>query len=56
MQTRGGKKYFITFIDDSTRYCTIYLLRSKDEAIEAFINFKAEAENQLDCKIKNGTK
>ena len=25
MQTRGGKKYFITFIDDSIRHCYVYL-------------------------------
>ena len=49
MQTRGGKKYFITFIDDCTRYCYLYLLRSKDETIEAFKDFKNEAENQLNC-------
>ena len=30
IQTRGGKKYFVTFIDDCTRYCYVYLLRSKD--------------------------
>ena len=46
------KKYFITFIDDCTRYCYLYLLRSKDEAIEAFKDFKNEAENQLNCRIK----
>ncbi|GFP97577.1 retrovirus-related pol polyprotein from transposon tnt 1-94 [Phtheirospermum japonicum] len=53
VQTRGGKKYFITFIDDCTRYCYLYLLRGKDEVIEAFKNFKNEAENQLNCKIKS---
>ena len=47
VQTRGGKKYFITFIDDCTRYCYVYLLRSKDEAIEAFVQYKIEVENQL---------
>jgi hypothetical protein len=26
VQIVGGKKYFITFIDDCTRYCYIYLL------------------------------
>ncbi len=31
VQTRGGNKYFITFIDDSTKYCYVYLLKSKDE-------------------------
>ncbi|KAK1423986.1 hypothetical protein QVD17_19297 [Tagetes erecta] len=50
--TRGGNKYFITFIDDSTRFCYVYLLKSKDEAIEKFILFKAEVENQLNRKIK----
>ena len=28
VQTRSGKKYFIPFIDDCTRYCYVYLLRS----------------------------
>ncbi len=30
--TKGGKKYFMTLIDDSTRYCYVYLLNTKDEA------------------------
>ena len=28
--SRGGKKYFLNFIDDSTRCCYVYLLNSKD--------------------------
>ena len=52
VQTRGSKKYFITFIDDSTKYCYVYLLRSKDEALEKFIEYKTEVENQLGRKIK----
>ncbi|KAK6146747.1 hypothetical protein DH2020_020616 [Rehmannia glutinosa] len=51
-QTRGGNKYFITFIDDNTKYCYVYLLKSKDEAIEKFILYKNEVENQLNKKIK----
>ena len=31
--TKDGKKYFMTLIDDSTRYCRVYLLKSKDEAL-----------------------
>jgi transposase InsO family protein len=50
--TKGGKKYFMTLIDDSTRYCYVYLLKSKDEALNFFKIYKAEAENQLDRKIK----
>ena len=40
IQTGGGKKYFLTLIDDCTRYCYIYLLRSKDEALEMFQHFE----------------
>ena len=50
--TKGGNKYFITFVDDSTKYCYVYLLKSKDEALEKFVFYKAEVENQLNKKIK----
>ena len=43
--TRGGKKYFMTLIDDATRYCYIYFLKTKDEAFHYFKIFKAEVEN-----------
>ena len=52
MPTRGGKKYFITFIDDCTRHCYVYLLNSKDEVMNMFITYKAEVENQLNKNIK----
>ena len=52
IQTRGGNKYFITFVDDSTKYCYVYLLKSKGEAIEKFVLYKHEVENQLNRKIK----
>ena len=34
--TKGGKRYFMTFIDDYTRFCYVYLLKSKDEALHYF--------------------
>ena len=52
VQTRGGNKYFITFVDDSIKYCYVYLLKSKDKAIEKFVLYKNEVENQLNKKIK----
>ena len=52
IQTRGDKKYFITFIDDCTRYCYVYLLRSKDKTLEMFKLYKTEVENQLGKTIK----
>ena len=44
VQTRGGNKFFITFVDDSTKYCYAYLLKSKDEEIEKFVLYKIEVE------------
>ncbi|GKB23755.1 retrovirus-related pol polyprotein from transposon TNT 1-94 [Tanacetum coccineum] len=44
--TRGGNRYFITFIDDCSRYTYVYLLKSKDQAFETFKIYKAEVENQ----------
>ena len=34
VHTRGGNKYFITFVDDITKYCYVYLLKSNDENID----------------------
>ena len=50
--TKGGKRYFMTLIDDATRFCYVYLLQSKDEALDYFKIYKAEVENQLEKKIK----
>jgi hypothetical protein len=50
--TKGGKRYFMTFIDDYTRFCYVYLLKSKDEALNYFKIYKAKVENQLEKKIK----
>ena len=50
--TKGGKRYFMTLIDDATRFCYVYLLRTKDEALDYFKIYKAEVENQLERKIK----
>ena len=52
IQTKGGNKYFITFVNDNTKYCYVYLIRNKDKAIEKFILYKNEVENQLNKKIK----
>jgi hypothetical protein len=50
--TRGGKKYFVTFIDDFSKLCYVYLLFSKDEVLENFKIYKTEVENQCDARIK----
>jgi len=50
--TRGGKRYFLTFIDDYSRYTYVYLLRTKDESFQKFKEYKSVVENQKDKKIK----
>jgi transposase InsO family protein len=51
--TKGGKRYFMTLIDDNTRFCYIYLLKSKDEALHYFKIYKAEVESHLERKIEH---
>jgi transposase InsO family protein len=50
--TEGGQKYFMTIIDDASRYCYVYLLTTKDETLNCFKTYKAEVENKLEKKIK----
>jgi hypothetical protein len=49
---RGEKKYYIIFIDNCTKYCYTYLIRSKVEALKIFKYYKNEVKNQLNKKIK----
>ena len=44
-------KYFITFTDDYSRFTTIYLLKSKDQALSTFIEYKNYVDNHVG---KNG--
>ena len=48
----SGNNYFMLLIDDCTRWCTVYMLKSKDQAVEAFVRFKAQVENNCNDKIK----
>ena len=50
--TFGQKVYFITFIDDFSRYGYVYLIKHKSKGFDMFKVFKAEVENQLNKKIK----
>ncbi|GKB02970.1 retrotransposon protein, putative, ty1-copia subclass [Tanacetum coccineum] len=50
--SREGANYFITFIDDFSRYGFVYLMKHKHEVFETFKIFQNEVENQLGKKIK----
>jgi len=45
-------KCFITFIDDHSLFCHVYLLKSKDEAFDTFIEFQTRVEKQLGHSVK----
>ena len=53
MQTEsfGGQKYFVTFIDDYSRCCAVYLMRNKSEVLEKFKEFEASATNESNQRI-----
>ena len=36
--TIGSKKFYVTFIDDYSRFTRVYLLRNKDEAFGMFLS------------------
>ena len=51
--TFSGKRYFVTFIDDKSRYCVVYLIKSKSEVVDKFANFVAFAEKQTGKRVKS---
>ena len=52
VKKRGGYEYFISFIDDYSRYGYLYLMEHKFEALEKFKEYKPEVENLLGKTIK----
>ena len=48
----GGSEYFITFIDDHSRYVWVYFMKRKDEAFEKFCEWKLLVEKQYGEKVK----
>jgi transposase InsO family protein len=52
VKVRHGGRYFITFIDDYTRYGHVYLISHKSKALVCFKKFIIFVENQLYRKVK----
>ena len=48
----GGSFYFVSFIDDYSRYAWVYIIKKKGEAIEKFKQFIALSENVTGKRIK----
>ena len=50
--SRDNNKYYVTFIDEKSKYTWITLLPSKDKVFDAFLNFQSYVTNQFNAKIK----
>ena len=53
MLSVDGKLYFITFIDDFSRYCWIYFAARKDAKTihDIYIQWKADTENKANASV-----
>jgi hypothetical protein len=51
-QSIGRKRYMLTYICNQTEYRFVYLLRTKDEQIEKFKQFKSLYEINTKKKIQ----
>lgn len=49
----GGKRYFVTFIDDYTRKYWLYFLRKKSDVFESFKEWKELVETESGFKVKS---
>jgi hypothetical protein len=47
----GCKKYYVSFIDDYTKFTWLYLLRHKSDVFHYFLEFQAFVERQMNKKI-----
>ncbi|XP_056845677.1 uncharacterized protein LOC130496951 [Raphanus sativus] len=50
--SRDSQKYFVTFIDEKSKYTWVTMLPSKDRVLDAFINFQAYVANQYNATVK----
>ena len=53
VSSMGGSRYFMTLIDDYSKYHTVYALKRKDEAFAKFKEFAEVVENRFGTKIKS---
>ena len=52
VNSHGNSKYFVTFVDDYSRYVHVYFIKSKDEVLEKFKEFANYAANTTGKNVK----
>ena len=50
--TFSAKRYFVTFIEDKSQFCVVFLLRIKSEVLDKFVQFVKFAETQTGRRVK----
>ena len=43
VRSRGGRRYFVSFLDDYTRFSKVYFISKKSEVFKCFQQYSAEA-------------
>jgi transposase InsO family protein len=51
-ESLNGSKYFLLFVDDYSRYCWVYFLKSKSDVFAKFVKFKAVVELETGNRLK----
>lgn len=52
VESTGGNKYFVSFIDDFSRKLWVYLIKKKSDVLDVFMKFKSMVERQSGLKLK----
>lgn len=52
VESLGGNRYFLTFIDDASRKVRVYFLKTKDQVFEYFKLFHVTVERETGKKLK----
>ncbi|MCO5601069.1 hypothetical protein L7F22_055186 [Adiantum nelumboides] len=48
----GNNLYFVTFIDDFSRFCWVYPLKAKSDVFAIFQHYVSMVENETGCKVQ----
>eukprot|EP00171_Calliarthron_tuberculosum_P020890 IDg20890t1 len=51
-RTKGGSKYFVSFIDDMSKMVSVYPIHSKSNCFDRFLKYRSHVETQKGRKIK----
>ena len=50
--SHSGARYFVTFTDDFSRYCNVFVIKQKSDVFNVFKKYKNEVETLTGKRIK----